>query len=117
MRRRLQYAMQGLDGAARRLVHPAERLRSCLQMLAHLRTRLAFAFGHRVHRAAARLERLEASLAGLDPSAVLRRGYSITWNADGAVLRDASQATPDEKITTRLARGTIESVVKKTDLL
>ncbi|HWI36602.1 MAG TPA: exodeoxyribonuclease VII large subunit [Burkholderiales bacterium] len=117
MRRRLQYAMQALDAAARRLVHPAERLRNCLQTLAHLRTRLAFAFGHRVHRAGARLERLQASLAGLDPSAVLRRGYSITLNADGAVMRDAAQARPDEKITTRLARGSVESVVKKTDLL
>src|SRR3954470_9404376 len=82
MRRSLQYAMQKLDGTARRLVHPAERLRSHLQTLAHLRTRLAFAFGHRVHRASARLERVQASLAGLDPSAVLGRGYSITRNAD-----------------------------------
>jgi exodeoxyribonuclease VII large subunit len=117
MRRRLQYAMQALDGAARRLVHPAERLRNCQQTLAHLHTRLAFAFGHRVHRSSARLERLQASLAGLDPTAVLGRGYSITRNADGVVLRDASQARHDEKITTRLARGSIESLVKKTDLL
>jgi exodeoxyribonuclease VII large subunit len=117
MRRRLQYAMQALDGAARRLVHPAERLRNCLQTLAHLRTRLAFAFGHRVHRSSARLERLQASLAGLDPAAVLRRGYSITVNADGAVLRDAAEARADDEITTRLARGSVRSVVKKTDLL
>src|SRR3954471_4515230 len=117
MRRRLQYAMQALDGTARRLVHPAERLRNGLQTLEHLRTRLAFAFGHRVHRASARLERVQASLAGLDPSAVLRRGYSITWNAQGAVLRDASQVGPDEKITTRLAQGSVQSVVKRSDLL
>jgi exodeoxyribonuclease VII large subunit len=117
MRRRLQYAMQALDGASRRLVHPAERLRNCLQTLAHLRTRLAFAFGHRVHRSSARLERLQASLTSLDPTAVLRRGYSITQNAAGEVLRDASQARSDETITTRLARGSVQSVVKKTDLL
>jgi exodeoxyribonuclease VII large subunit len=117
MRRRLQYAMQAVDGASRRLVHPAERLRNCLQTLAHLRTRLGFAFVHRVHRSSARLERLQASLAGLDPTAVLRRGYSITQNAAGRVLRDASQARSDETITTRLARGSLQSVVKKTDLL
>jgi exodeoxyribonuclease VII large subunit len=117
MRRRLQYAMQALDGTTRRLVHPAERVRNCLQTLAHLRTRLAFAFGHRVHRSSARLDRLQVSLAGLDPAAVLRRGYSITENADGKVLRDASQARSDETITTRLARGSLRSVVKKTDLL
>ena len=117
MRRRLQYAMQALDGTARRLVHPAERLRNCLQTLAPLRTRLAFAFGHRVHRSTARLERLQASLAGLDPTAVLARGYSITHDGQGAVLRDASAVRAGETITTRLSRGSVESVVKKTDLL
>jgi exodeoxyribonuclease VII large subunit len=117
MRRRLQYAMQALDGAARRLVHPAERLRNCQQTLEHLRTRLAFAFGHRVHRASARLERLQASLTGLDPQAVLARGYSITRSADGAVLRDAAQAREGERIATTLARGRLESQVLKKENL
>jgi len=117
MRRRLQYAMQALDGAARRLVHPAERLRSGLQTLEHLRTRLAFAFGHRVHRASARLERLQASLAGLDPQAVLARGYSITRTAEGTVLRDAAQAREGERISTTLARGRLESQVLKKENL
>src|SRR5438045_1762915 len=88
MRRRLQYAAQALDGAAKRLVHPAERLRRSEQALAQLRTRLAFALGHRVHRSSAQLERLQASLTGLDPYAVLARGYSITRNGAGEVLRD-----------------------------
>jgi exodeoxyribonuclease VII large subunit len=70
-----------------------------------------------VHRAGARLERLQASLAGLDPAAVLRRGYSITLNADGVVLRQAAAVRVDEQITTRLAEGSVKSVVKKTDLL
>ena len=117
MRRQLQYAMQALDGVARRLVHPAERLRNAQQTLAHLRTRLAFAFGHRVHRCTSRLERLQASLAGLDPTAVLARGYSITQNEAGEVLRNAGQVREDERISTRLAQGSIDSVVKKTGLL
>jgi exodeoxyribonuclease VII large subunit len=117
MRRRLQYAMQALDGTARRLVHPAERVRNCLQTLAHLRTRLAFAFGHRVHRSSARLDRLQASLAGLDPTAVLGRGYSITRNSDGALLRDAAQAREGESLTTTLARGRVVSQVLKKENL
>jgi exodeoxyribonuclease VII large subunit len=117
MRRRLQYAMQSLDGCARRLVHPAERLRRSGQTLAQLRARLAFAFGHRVHRCGAQLERLQASLAGLDPAAVLGRGYSITRNATGEVLRDAAQAREGERLSTTLARGVIQSEVKKRQLL
>jgi exodeoxyribonuclease VII large subunit len=109
--------MQALDGSARRLVHPAQRLRNAEQTLAQLRTRLAFAFAHRVHRCAARVERLQASLAGLDPNAVLGRGYSITRDAAGALVRDAAQVQDGDSLTTTLARGTLQSrVVKKPNL-
>ena len=117
MRRRLQYASQALDGCAKRLVHPAQRLRNAGQSLTQLRTRLAFALGHRVHRCSAQLERLQASLAGLDPTAVLARGYSITRNAAGEVLRDAARAREGERIFTTLAQGSIQSKVKKRELL
>jgi exodeoxyribonuclease VII large subunit len=117
MRRRLQYAGQALDGCARRLVHPAQRLRNAGQSLVQLRTRLAFALGHRVHRCSAQLERLQASLAGLDPTAVLARGYSITRSASGEVLRSAAQAREGERIFTTLAHGSLQSKVKKRELL
>ena len=117
MRRRLQYAAQALDGCAKRVVHPAQRLSNARQSLVQLRTRLAFALGHRVHRCTAQLERLQASLAGLDPTAVLARGYSITRNAAGEVLRDAAQTREDERLFTTLARGSLQSKVKKRELL
>ena len=117
MRRRLQYAAQALDAATRRLVHPAQRLRGAEALLEQLRTRLAFALGHRVHRGEAHLARLQASLSGLDPAAVLARGYSITRNAAGEVLRDASRAREGELLSTRLALGELASqVVKKPNL-
>jgi len=117
MRRCLQYAMQALDGCAKRLVHPAQRLRSSEQTLTQLRTRLAFALGHRVHRCLAELSRLQASLAGMDPTAVLERGYSITRTPDGKVLRDAARITEGDEIFTTLARGGVRSKVKKRELL
>jgi exodeoxyribonuclease VII large subunit len=115
VRRKMQYAAQALDGCVRRLVHPAEKLRAHEQLMIQLSARLAFAFSHRVHRCATHIERLRASLAGLDPTRVLERGYSITTSAAGEVLRDASQAHPGERLHTRLARGRVESEVKKTD--
>src|SRR5881396_555792 len=117
MRRRLQYAAQALDGCAKRLVHPAQRLGNARQSLVQLRTRLAFALGHRVHRCTAQLERLQASLAGLDPTAVLARGYSITRNAAGEVLRDAGHTREGERLFTTLAHGSLQSKVKKRELL
>ena len=112
MRRRLQYAAQALDGCAKRLVHPAQRLRTAGQSLVQLRTRLAFALGHRVHRCTAQLERLQASLAGLDPTAVLARGYSITLLGEtGRVVRSATGVATGTKLVTKLLDGEVDSVV------
>ena len=111
MRRRIEYAMQALDGCTRRLVHPAERLRAHRGHVTQLGARLAFAFGHRVHRCDAHLQRLQAALASLDPAGVLARGYSITYDASGKVLREAAHVREGERIRTTLARGRIESEV------
>jgi exodeoxyribonuclease VII large subunit len=94
-------------------VHPAARLRAHRELVLQLGARLAFALSHCVHRSQARLERLAASLAGLDPTAVLARGYSITRDASGEVLRDATHVREGSRITTTLARGALESEVRK----
>jgi exodeoxyribonuclease VII large subunit len=112
MRRRLEYAAQGLDGWVRRLVHPAARLAAHRDLVLQLNARLAFALAHCVHRSGARLERLQAALAGLDPTAVLARGYSISYDAAGAVLRDAENVKEGERLRTRLARGELHSLVE-----
>jgi exodeoxyribonuclease VII large subunit len=113
MQRKLQYAAQALDGCARRLVHPAQRLRSYQERVTQMKARLAFAFSHRVHRCRAHLAELQATLKSVDPTAVLGRGYSITYNAAGEVVRDAMSVRQGERVRTRLARGEIESEVKK----
>jgi exodeoxyribonuclease VII large subunit len=100
MRRRLDYAAQAADGWARRLV-------------GQLSARLAFAFLQRLKDGAAMLSGLQASLRSLDPAAVLERGYSITRNARGQVLRDAASVSEGERVHTRLARGQFDSEVKK----
>jgi exodeoxyribonuclease VII large subunit len=113
MERKLRYAAQALDACARRLVHPAQRLSSYQQQVTQFKARLAFAFSHKVHRCHARLAQLQAALASLDPTAVLARGYSITYDAAGGVVRSAAAVRPGERISTRLANGTIESEVTK----
>ncbi|MGQ0651741.1 MAG: exodeoxyribonuclease VII large subunit, partial [Betaproteobacteria bacterium] len=113
LRRRLQYAAQALDALARRVVHPAERVRAHREMTAQLVARLGFALSHRLHRCEAQLGRLRATLAGLDPTAVLARGYSITRSESGAVLRDPSSVQAGERLITTLARGELVSKVEK----
>ena len=114
MRRRLEYATQAVDGCARRLVHPAERLRAGRRILEQLSARLGFAFLHRLHGCEAKLARLSAALGGLDPAAVLSRGYSLTYTGSGELLRDPAQVRIGERLRTRLARGEVESEVTDT---
>ena len=112
-RRRIEYAMQAVDGFARRLVHPAARLQASRQSVAHLLARLSTAAARRLEAAAAEIGRLRASLSGLDPGAVLERGYSITRDQVGNVIRDAARVREGERLRTTLAKGWLESEVKK----
>jgi exodeoxyribonuclease VII large subunit len=134
-RRRIEYAMQAVDALARRVVHPAERVRASRRLLAQLAARLASAaarsldaarfrlaaaapqlrsaHARRMDAARAELERLRVALAGLDPVAVLARGYSITRRASGEVLRDAQRAAEGERVHTTLAKGWLESEVRR----
>jgi exodeoxyribonuclease VII large subunit len=112
-RRQLEYAAQAVDALARRLVHPAERLRSYQERVGQLAGRVAFGFGHRLASARARLERLEAALRNLGPAEVLARGYSITRDADGKVVRSASQLDAGARLHTTLAQGWLESELKR----
>jgi exodeoxyribonuclease VII large subunit len=111
--RRIETAMQTVDALARRLVHPRERLRTSRRLLGQLAARLAFASAQRLESLAARLARLKAGLAGLNPEAVLERGYSLTRNARGEVVTDAARVKDGERVTTTLARGWLESEVTK----
>ena len=58
-----------------------------------------------------RLQLIEERLKALDPTLLLARGYSITMH-NGRAVRDALQLPPGTEIETRLARGTVHSIVK-----
>jgi len=111
--RKVEYAMQAVDALARRLVHPAERLRNSRQHLGHLAARLASATAQHVSEYRRRLDVARARLHNLGHDAVLARGYSVTLNADMEVVRDAASLAAGDRILTRLARGEIESQVLK----
>lgn len=59
------------------------------------------------------VRRLAGQLKALSPQAVLERGFSITQQADGRILHDAAAVKAGERLTTRLARGTVKSDVVK----
>jgi exodeoxyribonuclease VII large subunit len=112
-RRQLGYAGQALDALARRLVHPAERLRSYQLNVAQLARRLDLGFRHRLLACRGALDRMAAALRTLGPEQVLGRGYSITRDAQGTVLRSAAGVEPGARIVTTLAGGWLESELKR----
>jgi exodeoxyribonuclease VII large subunit len=52
-----------------------------------------------------------ASLDALSPLAVLKRGFSVTENEKGEILRNAEDINADERVKIRLAKGRIEAKV------
>ena len=62
-------------------------------------------------KAESRLSRVEESLRLLSPYGVLDRGYSLTVDESGAVVRDASVLKKGDRLRTRFAAGEISSVV------
>lgn len=78
----------------------------------HLRLRRAA--DARLETLAMSLQRGEANLAHLNPEAVLQRGYSIAYTADGDVLRNCAQADTGDTIRVVFAKGwTRARVVEK----
>lgn len=111
----------------RRILERIERLRAKMQSQAEsnlrqaqqrvdeLNGRLARQMQSWRHLQALALARLETQLKGINPLVVLERGYSITFRPDGRVIKAASQTRPGDRLITRVASGTLESEVLKTD--
>ena len=79
--------------------------------LARVMPRLAPALRLHMQRAESRLQKAEAQLKAYSPYGVLDRGYSLTTAADGSVVRDTKNVKAGDVLTTRLAKGTVESTV------
>ena len=58
-----------------------------------------------------KIELISEKLKALDPTLLLARGYSITM-LNGRAVKDASTLPPGTEIETRLAKGTIHSIIK-----
>ena len=103
--RRLEQLMTRIAQAAQMGVQrPMARLEALEPLLVQ-------AARFRVQNTQTRLQHLEQRIAALDPSLLLKRGYSLTFTADGQLVKDASHLQPNDILTTRLATGEIKSKV------
>ncbi len=90
---------------------PRQHLQQLLQRLGNARRSLQQGWQHRLAQQQASLATLSRGLHATSPLNTLARGYSITANANGELLRSAAATQPGEQITTRLADGSIIATV------
>lgn len=62
-----------------------------------------------------RLEKSQAVLEALNPSAALARGYTLTLDEDGHVIRSASSTSQGQNLTTRFHDGVVRSRVESAE--
>ena len=85
----------------------------CAQRIDHLSDGLAGAlvlFRERLER---RVERAAVKLEAYSPYGVLERGYSLTTDEDGSVVKDSASLKAGDVIATRFRTGSVRSVVKE----
>src|SRR6185503_1155027 len=111
MMRILERAGQRLDGAARRLLTPAERLARNRERVALAARSLRRAASLREHRQ--RVDALRTALGHLDPTQVLARGYSIVRDAAGHVRATSAGLAKGDALDIMFSQGGAAVTVDK----
>ena len=104
-------ARLGHARTAHRAHHPARVLQRRIDHVAQLRARFHRAGGLVITDRSGHLKRLAGLLRALGPDSAFQRGFSITMDEHGKILRSVSGIQPGAKIHTRLADGKIASRV------
>lgn len=113
-RARLARSGERLLDAQRRLalVHPGARVSAERARLDQLERRLSRALAQRLAAAKRDLAAGAGRLASLSPLEVLARGYSLTTDEEGAVVKHAAALQPGDVVRTRLAEGAFTARVE-----
>ena len=109
----LQRQTERLNAVSGRLspIRLAAKVADNTQRLALLHQRHSATGGELTRARHQELEVVMARLDALSPLSVLKRGFSITEMADGAIVRDSKQAKKGDKLKIRLANGKLDAEV------
>jgi exodeoxyribonuclease VII large subunit len=107
--RRVEQAVRALG-----LLSPGNQVRRAAEQCVVLHRRLVQAGANQVDRLRARLRPVIAQLDALSPLAVLSRGYALAWQLpEKALVRDAKQLKPDDKVLLKFGAGGATAVIER----
>jgi exodeoxyribonuclease VII large subunit len=119
LQRLTQAAQRGLEARRWRVAAQLQPLRlrapkfsELCSLVAAIAMRERAAIAAQLERAGSRHAGLAASLAHLDPTAVLARGFSIVSRHDGAIVRDSASIDIGEELSLRFSHGGATAGVK-----
>ncbi|OQP30927.1 exodeoxyribonuclease VII large subunit [Pantoea latae] len=113
MENRLRQTMRQQDRLAQRLAahQPQPRLFQAQRQLEQMRYRLQQSLEKRLNHDRQRFATLAAQLEGVSPLATLARGFSVTTDLSGQVVKKTAQLQSGDMLRTRLDDGWVESQV------
>jgi exodeoxyribonuclease VII large subunit len=124
-KRRLTYALadrlmenrRSLDTATSRLqtLSPRWQVQNDRQRLDDITERLYASILHRQQTRRMALQHGSDRLDSLNPLAVLKRGYSLVFDAKGSLVKSYTQVQPDEMIDIHLSDGKIGAKVSRAE--
>ena len=107
-----QAVYDALDDAQNRIArHAQQKLSTLIAQLSTFSSTLPLLLDKRLLTERHRLELMTERLKALDPTLLLKRGYSITL-FKGKTLRDPQALQQGDEIETRIEKGTIKSIIK-----
>ena len=114
MQNRLNQLKQKIEHAriTHKAHHPALVIERRTENIRQLAKRMNMAASQNLTNKDQKIQHLQTVLRTLGPESSLQRGYSITFDANGNVLRSSEGIGKGERLTTRLADGEILSVVE-----
>lgn len=114
--RRLAAAQHRLTTAAGDVrLAAGHRLAAATDRTRYLAGRLDREAARRLRSAAERLAHLDDKIRLLDPARLLERGYTLTLDGSGRLLRAAGGLQPGDRLRTRFADGQVDSTVTAAD--
>lgn len=113
MENRLRQSLRQQDRLSQRLAahQPQPRLFQAQRQLEQMRYRLQQSMEKMLNRDRQRFVTLAAQLEGVSPLATLARGFSVTTDSAGQVVKKTAQLQSGDTLRTRLDDGWVESQV------